>query len=281
MIFTAFITLCILFGSIGRIFMKKATAKRNALVCSFFLELTQLVIALPLFWLYYQTPPTILYSLLAGSFFSISLIFYFASFTHGEVSLLSPLRGLRGIFALIYSLIWWHEALSVGEVIGVLTIGIGILMLQKASQFEKLIHFLLHKEALFMCASVALAVISSYYDKRGVGELGIYTHYLWTTFSSLMVLTLGMLIKYHRRTWSMVNSEIPWDAIIVGLVFSGAYVFHLLALELERVTIVNGLLAIGTLVTTLMAGKYLKESITEKLPGTFLVMLGTFLMSLL
>lgn len=278
--FFVVISLCILFGSMGRISMKKALEGMPPLVCALIFEITQVVVALP-FLLFYEAPTTIWYSLISGTLFAFSLFFYFLSFHQSEVSLLTPLRGLRGVIALFFSFVWWGELLTPGEILGILVIGIGVLVLQRASQFKKLVHFLFHREAIFMLISVVLGVVSSHYDKLGVEANGLYTHYLWTCGFALVALLIAALLQYRQRLWEMLSTNAAPHNIWVGVIFAAAYVTHLMALQLERVTIVNALLCLGTLVTTLMAGKYLKEQIREKIPGTVLMVIGTMMIALL
>lgn len=280
MSFFIVISLCILLGSLGRISMKKALDHVPPLVCALLFEITQVVVALP-FIPFYESPATLWYSSLSGTFFAFSIFFYFLSFHQSEVSLLTPLRGLRGVIALFFSLIWWGELLTLGEILGILVIGVGVLVLQRASQFQKLVHFLFHREAIFMLISVVLGVVASHYDKLGVETNGLYTHYLWTCGFALLALLLAALVQYRSRLWTMLSKNAAPHNIWVGLIFAGAYVTHLMALQLERVTIVNALLPLGTLVTTFLAGRYLKEPIHEKIPGTVLMMIGTIMIALL
>lgn len=280
MLFFVVITLCILFGSLGRISMKKALDHMPPLVCSLIFEITQVLVSVP-FFMYYESPGTLWYSFISGTLFAFSLFFYFLSFHESEVSLLTPLRGLRGVIALFFSLIWWGEALTTGEILGIIVIGMGVLVLQRASHFKKLVHFLFHREAVYMLISVVLGVISSHYDKLGVETNGLYTHYLWTCGFALLALLIAAFVQYRSRLWTMLSTNAAPHNIWVGLIFAGAYVTHLMALQLERVTIVNALLPLGTLVTTFLAGKYLKEQIREKIPGTLLMVLGTIMIALL
>ncbi|MGE3278543.1 MAG: hypothetical protein AB7J40_01940 [Candidatus Altimarinota bacterium] len=178
------------------------------------------------------------------------------------------------------SFFWWQDALSWGEISGILIIGLGVLFLQRGSEFKKFLHFFFHKEAVFMMISVTLGVISSWFDKLGSAELGIYTHYLWTCTAAMVVLLLGVLLQYGQKTWKTVSSNVSVHNVAVGLIFSGAYVTHLLSLQLERVTIVNALLPLGTLITTFLAAYFLNEPIREKIPGTVLMVLGTIFIAL-
>jgi|CXWL01.1.fsa_nt_gi uncharacterized membrane protein len=280
MTFFIIISLCILLGSLGRISMKKALEHKPPLVCALIFEVVQVVIAFPFFF-WYESPSTLLYSFVSGSLFAFSLFFYFLSFDKGEVSLLSPLRGLRGVVALLISLVWWQEILTPGEVLGIIVIGLGVVLLQRASQFKKMLHFFFHREAVFMMVSVILAVIASWFDQQGVMALGLYTHYLWTCLSALVVLSVAVIIQYRSQTWHMISRNVSSHNVWVGLIFAGAYVTHLMSLQLERVTIVNALLSLGTLLTTFLAGRYLKEQIREKIPGTVLMVLGTMLIAFL
>src|SRR5690606_7887473 len=279
MIFFVAITLCILLGSLGRISMKKALEHKPPLVCAFIFEVAQVVIALPFLFLY-ESPTTLFYSLVSGSIFAFSLLFYFLSFHQGEVSLLSPLRGLRGVIALMISFVWWQEALTRGEIFGILVIGLGVLFLQRGSHFKKFFEFLFHKEAVYMLISVTLGVISSWFDKLGSAELGLYTHYLWTCTAAMVVLFGAMLIRYRKKSWKLMRGNISSRNITVGLICAGAYVTHLLSLQYERVTIVNALLPLGSLFTTYLASRYLKEQVREKIPGTLLMVLGTIFIAL-
>lgn len=280
MIFFIAITLCILLGSIGRISMKKALEHKPPLVCAFIFEITQVAIALPFLFLY-EAPSTLYYSFVSGSLFAFSLFFYFLSFHNGEVSLLTPFRGLRGVIALIISFLWWHEALSWGEILGIIIIGVGVLYLHKGSQFKKFYQFFFHKEAVYMMLSVTLGVIASWFDKLGTDAIGLYNHYLWTCTAALIVLFMGIILQYRQKAWSMVSKNVSYHNVTVGLIFAGAYVTHLLSLQLERVTIVNALLPLGGLVTTYLASRLLKEQVREKIPGTIFMLAGTVLIALL
>lgn len=280
MIFFFSITLCILLGSLGRISMKKALEHKPPLACAFIFEVAQVTIALPFFFLY-ETPSTLYYSFISGGIFAFSLFFYFLSFEGGEVSLLSPFRGLRGVIALLISFLWWHEALTWGEIGGILVIGMGVLFLHRGSEFKSFFRFFFHKEAVFMMISVTLGVISSWFDKLGTQELGLYTHYLWTCTAAMLVLFVLMMIQYRQKTWDLISTNVSSHNITVGLIFSGAYVTHLLALQYERVTIVNALLPLGSLFTAFLASRYLKEDVRKKIPGTVLMVLGTIMIALL
>lgn len=281
MTFAITITLCILTAGWGRVVMKKALESKPPLVCALIFEIVQTLAAAPLFFLY-KPPESIHLSVISGTIFALSLVFYFMSFHGGEVSLLTPLRGLRGVFALMLSLLWWHEAITLPEAIGVIIIGLGILFLHQASRFEKLLHFLFHREAVLMMLSVLGGVLSSYTDKLGTAAMGIYTYYLFTCASASVALLIACLIKYGgRSTWHYLTTNISSHNITVGMIFTISFVTQLIALQYERVTIVNGLLPLGVLVTTFLAGRFLKENIVKKLPGTILVIVGTILIALL
>jgi transporter family protein len=278
--FALIISVTIFLSAWGRVVMKKGLEHKPPLVCSLYFALVQFLVAIPFLPWFYREPSTLLYSFLAGSIFSASIWFYFISYGGGEVSLLTPFRGLRGVIALLISFLWWHEAMSAGEIAGVLVIGLGILALYKASEFKRLIHFLFHREAMFMIISVTLGIIASYYDKQGAILHGIYPHYIWTCFFAFLCLLLLSIITYRQRVWSTVTKNVSRHNWIVGAIFAGAYVTHLMALQVERVTIVNAFLAISTLITIFLANRFLKETVVEKLPGTILIVLGTVLMSL-
>lgn len=278
MIFFLAITTCIITAGWGRVVMKKALESKPPLVCALIFEIVQTLAAVPLFFLY-EPPSSIHLSVISGSIFALSLVLYFMSFHGGEVSLLTPLRGLRGVFALIISLLWWHEAITLPEALGVIIIGLGILFLHQASRFEKLLNFLFHREAVLMMLSVLGGVLSSYTDKLGTAAMGIYTYYLFTCASASVALLIACMIKYGNRTWKLLSSDISSHNITVGLIFTIAFVTQLIALQYERVTIINGLLPLGVLVTTFLAGRFLKEKIVEKLPGTILVVVGTILIA--
>ena len=280
MTFAFAIAMCILFGSMGRIVMKRALGRQSPLICSFYFAFSQAILAVPLFPFLYQSPSTFFYSTLSGFLFGISIYYYYASFEGGDVSLLAPLRGLRGVVALIISLLWWHEALSNLEMLGIVIIGLGILFLQRGSQFQKLVHFLFHKEALMMIFSVVLGVLSSNLDKTGATEYGIYTHYLLTSTSSLVTLGVIVLIRHRQHALKEVLTNLHPEVLVVGALFSVTFVFHLMALQIERVTIVNGLLPIGTLVTSLFASYFLKEKVQQRLLGTLVIVLGAIMMAL-
>ncbi|MDZ4217118.1 MAG: hypothetical protein U1C97_02250, partial [Candidatus Gracilibacteria bacterium] len=117
MLFAGIIAICILLGAWGRIVMKKALEHKPPLICALIFEIVQVAVALPLFF-FYEAPETIFFSFISGGLFSASLVLYFMSFVDGEVSLLTPFRSLRGLVALIISILWWHEALTAGEVTG-------------------------------------------------------------------------------------------------------------------------------------------------------------------
>jgi uncharacterized membrane protein len=281
MIFFLAISTCILTAGWGRVVMKKALESKPPLVCALIFEIVQTLVALPLFFLY-EPPKSIHLSIISGTIFAVSLVLYFMSFHNSEVSLLTPLRGLRGVFALIISLLWWHEAITLTEGLGVIIIGLGILFLHKASRFEKLLHFLFHREAILMMLSVVGGVLSSYTDKLGTAAMGIYTYYLFTCASASVALLIACLIQYGgRKTWNYLTSDISSHNITVGLIFTISFVTQLIALQYGRVTIVNGLLPLGVLVTAFLANRYLKENIVEKLPGTILVVVGTILIAVL
>jgi len=260
--------------------MKRALGRQSPLVCAFYFTFSQAALGLPLLYWLYQSPSTLQYSITSGFLFGISIYFYYASFDGGEVSLLTPLRGLRGVVALVISLLWWHETLSTLEVLGVLIIGLGILLLQRGSQFKRFVHFLFHKEALLMMVSVFFGVLSSWFDKLGATELGIYTHYLITSSFSCLTLASIVFAMHRQRALKEIVRNFHVEVLAVGALFSVAFVFHLYALQVERVTIVNGLLPIGTLVTSFFASHFLGEKIQQKMWGTVVIVAGAVLMAM-
>lgn len=258
--------------------MKKALESKPPLICALIFEIVQVLVALP-FFSYYQTPTDISYSILSGALFALSLFFYFLVFNNSEVSLLTPLRGLRGVFALIISVLFWHEGLQLSEALGIIVIGLGIFLLQQKNRFETFFQFLFHREAVFMMMSVILGVFSSYLDQKGTVANGYFSYYLFTCLFAAFFLFIAALFQYGKRTWKLLTKDISHHNITVGIIFSVSFISQLIALQHERVTIVNGLLPLGILVTALLAGKYLREDISKKIPGTVLVILGTILLA--
>lgn len=279
MTFAIAMSLCILTAGWGRVVMKKALEHKPPLICALIFEIVQVLVALP-FFSYYQTPTDISYSIFSGFLFSLSLWFYFLSFHTGEVSLLTPLRGLRGVFALIISFLFLKEALHFFEILGILIIGIGIFLLKSRGRFETFVQFLFHREAILMTFSVILGVFSSYLDQKGTAANGYFSYYLFTCLSAAFFLFFASLLQYGKKTFEFVTSKISHHNLSVGVIFAISFLMQLIALQYERVTIVNGLLPLGIFVTTFLAGKFLQERVFEKIPGTILVILGTMLIAL-
>jgi drug/metabolite transporter (DMT)-like permease len=180
-------------------------------------------------------------------------------------------RGVAPVLVLVIGVVVLRHGTSVGQVLGVLLVGAGVL----------LVRGLRPSAGRGVALGLVIACVIATYtlvDKRGVAHAGALPY--------LEVSMLGPALAYavfalRARGRNALRSEVHAATLVAGVATFGAYCLVLLALQRAAAAPVAAVRETSVVVTALLAGRYLAEPVGRaRLGGAVLVASGIALLSL-
>lgn len=226
-----------------------------------------IVIFFPMFlyeaWIGNVTLTALLLSIAGAVTHSVYWFFMSRSYEAGDLSHVYPIMRSAPALVFILAVIFLHEYVTTLAVIGVVTILVGIYMINMKSLslarfFEPLESF---KERHTRFALLTMLMVTAYsiQDKVIIGHV---SPWLYSYFTVLFPTLYWAPFIWKTKTRAAVAREwkrSPFDIILTAIIAMISYSLILYAYTFERVSYVSGLRQIGIVFGVLLGGHLLKE----------------------
>ncbi|MGC8768628.1 GRP family sugar transporter [Calditerrivibrio sp.] len=219
-------------------------------------------------YLYFETKP-IIYGFMAGIFFSMYHLFLSKSYKTEDVSKVYPITTSSPIFVSILAMIFLKEKISILGFIGIITVILGILILNMNNigkiKFTKGVYL-----AILASMSYSFGAII---EKSGVGKGNIFLYIYSVTF--FMTLFLFIYSKQNSKghlEFALNNINLLLPASIVLFLSVVTYRF---GLERVSVSYATSIRQINALFGVIIGILFLKEPFEKKrILGALTIILG-------
>ncbi len=236
------------------------------------LMLLPLVLISGVHWL-----PLLRWALPSGLVYAVAYWLYVSALTSGEVSRLGPLSSLSGILVAVLAVWTHHETLGGAKALGVLLVVVGSIWLQAPARGEAQRTGGTWKMLLYAVLSAATRLL----DKSGAGMAAGSgaAAYALVVFGTVTVTHLVLTVLLGRMTavGALLRAH-PVLSVAAALCNGGSFLLLLLALGAVPVSVAEPVTALSLLVSTALAGLFLREPVRGRWAPTLAVVAGTWLL---
>ncbi|MCC7573074.1 MAG: DMT family transporter [Candidatus Methanofastidiosum sp.] len=264
-----------------RILVKKLGQKSDSISGTFlFFGIGTIFLIPTLFFVDIVINISILFFVTLSSFvYSIAFMLYVKSLSDGEASLVSPLYNFNVFFLLILAVTFLGEKLTLFKMAGLIFLFYGVSFLNRKSNIlESFEAIFLDKSCQYMMAASLLIAIGRTIDGNAIRFTSplLYAFYLNVGIS--LFLLLYILAKSDISTTIKLFREKTKIATLSGGLNAYSYLFLLIAFTGIEVSIAEPASMSAMIITVILAGKVLKESIKERLLGVAIMLIGLWLL---
>lgn len=228
---------------------------------AFFIPVSNLFFLLPCFI------SSLLYTVYSYSFVT--------ALATGETSLVTPIYSLNGLILVIFSFLFLSESLTLTKIIGVLVMMLGMSFLKDVKNpFYSLHYILTDIPSRHMFLAIITQSIGRMIDKYFLPNVHPVTYSAILYFFIAFHLMAILLIRRKILMIGKVFREKPALSMISGLINGLSYLFLLYAMLQIDLSIAEPLTNLSLILTLLFSVLFFRENILEKLPGSFLILIG-------
>lgn len=223
---------------------------------------------------------SILFFVTLSSFvYSIAFWLYVKSLSEGEASLVSPLYNFNVFFLLILAVTFLGEKLSIFKIVGLIFLFYGVSFLNRKSNIlESFKAILLDKPCQYMIVASLLIAIGRTIDGNAIK---ITTPILYAFYLNVGISIFLLLYIFAKKNLSKTISlfkEKKKIATLSGGLNAYSYLFLLIAFTGIEVSIAEPASMTAMIITVILAGRILNESIKERLLGVTIMLIGLWLL---
>jgi drug/metabolite transporter (DMT)-like permease len=195
------------------------------------------------------------------------------AYGRADLSFVYPIaRGSAPVIVLVVALAVLNEAASASQVIGVLTVAVGVLLVRGLGG---------HATATDLALALSVgACIAAYtlVDSRGIEHA---SPIVYQELSMIPAAAVFLLLTLRRRGRPAVRAAVGPASVAAGLATFGAYILVLAALARAPAASVAAVRETSVVIATALAVPLLHERVSAaRLAGAVLVVLGVFLLTL-
>jgi drug/metabolite transporter (DMT)-like permease len=195
------------------------------------------------------------------------------AYGRADLSFVYPIaRGSAPVIVLVVALAVLNEAASASQVIGVLTVAVGVLLVRGLGG---------HATATDLALALSVgACIAAYtlVDSRGIEHA---SPIVYQELSMIPAAAVFLLLTLRRRGRPAVRAAVGPASVAAGLATFGAYILVLAALARAPAASVAAVRETSVVIATALAVPLLHERVSAaRLAGAVLVVLGVFLLAL-
>jgi len=260
-----------LMHALWNFFLKKSSDKHIFNYQMHMINLILMTLTYPIIfsnYLYFDTKP-IMYGFMAGIFFSMYHLFLSKSYKTEDVSKVYPITTSSPIFVSILAMIFLNEKISILGFIGIITVILGILILNMNNigkiKFTKGVYY-----ALLASTSYSFGAVI---EKSGVGKGNIFLYIYSVTF--FMTLFLFIYSKHNSKghiQFALKNINLLLPASIVLFLSVVTYRF---GLERVNVSYATSIRQINALFGVIVGILFLNEPFEKKrIVGALTIIVG-------
>jgi drug/metabolite transporter (DMT)-like permease len=212
--------------------------------------------------------------LIASSALQLSyFVMLAAAYRRASLSLVYPIsRGLAPVLVLLVGVAVLSKSSSLGQVVGVLLVGGGILLVRGLGR---------HAEAGGIAFGLAIAVCIATYtlvDKQGVQHAAPITYLELTMIAPSLIYAAGIM---HIKGREALRVAFGPATLVAGLAVFGGYALVLAALQRASAASVAAVRETSVVIGVALAGVFLREAVgRRRLAGAALVVAGVAVISL-
>jgi len=214
------------------------------------------------------------------AFYVISNVFFFKSYSRGQVSLLKPLGNMEPLIVLVLSIVLLSESLTVQKIAGTVLIVLGMSYLKETGNITKGLRALFHDRTvqLFTLSAIAFS-FARITDKLAVSYFDILSYgFLQFAAPAVIILALiavrgdlGNFANFVGRRWK--------PGLAAGVLCGFRYVLYLTLISQVELSTAFPLISLSVIWAMLLAALLLHERITGRLPGALLMIAGAILLT--
>ena len=284
------LSLGILFGIIAMLcwgvadfFVAKAVRKADVLKTFIWTQITGLILFLVIFSLFFKFPivsfNTLIIVLIAGFLGVIPLLAYYKGLQIGAVSIISPIAASYAAVAVILSLVFLNETLTILQTIGIILAISGAILAS----------FKLHNLAKLRLKNFATGIKYAIIAMLGWGMLVVLISILVSELGWFMpIFLVKMLIVLYALSYAGItkkNISFPKNAllliILIGFLESGGFLAFGAGISLEYTAIIAPVSSVYPAITIILAQIFFKEIVeTNQKVGIAAVLIGLVLLSI-
>jgi transporter family protein len=216
---------------------------------------------------------------LSSLVYAIGSVAYVTSLATGETSLVTPINSLNSLFLLIVSVIFLGESLSLGKVIGIFVIIMGVFLLKNVkSPLKSMTAIINNLPCRLMILYISMQSIGRVIDKMFYVEVSpvLYSTILYFFVGLNLFAVLLFKKKAHVIKEIFVNKKVP--SIVSGAINGYSYLALLIALNYIELSVAEPFTQVSMILTMVLAHFIFKESIKEKISGSVLILIGGWLL---
>jgi uncharacterized membrane protein len=209
----------------------------------------------PHFWL-----PT---TAICVGFYPLNTFLYVNALKHGELSKTVPLQSLGPFFGLLMGWIFVGQRPTLLATLGIMVVVIGVYVLNLKDRYlhNPLKIFTADKANLYTLLTVILSTAAGVLDIIAIrASEPIYYCFVCTLGASIVLYITSLLFRV--KEYAEVKQNIK-SLSVAGTMFGGTFAMYLLALSTGPLAYVTAIRTSSMLIGTVIAGTYLKESITK------------------
>ena len=210
---------------------------------------------------------SLLYTLYSFSFVS--------SLATGETALVTPIHSLNGLILVLFSFIFLAESLGITKIMGVLIMIGGVSLLKDTrNPLYSIQYILTDLPSRLMFLAIVSQSMGRIIDKYFLPQVHPVTYatvlYFFIAFNLFIILLIRGKISFIKK----VFLGKPKIAVTSGFINGFSYLFLLYALQQIELSIAEPLTSLSLVFTLLFSRFLFGENVKEKIPGSFLILLG-------
>jgi len=207
--------------------------------------------------------------------YTVYSYYFVTSLATGETSLVTPIYSLNGLILIIFSFFFLSEPFTLTKIIGVILMIVGVSLLKDIrNPFYSVRYIITDIPSRMMFLAVTSQCLGRIIDKYYLPNVHPVTYstilYFFIAFNLLVIL----LIREKTKTILKVFKKKPIISIISGLINGFSYLFLLYAMQQIDLSLAEPLTNLSLVLTLLFSLLFFKENVIEKIPGSFLILLG-------
>lgn len=266
------------------VFSKKASMNVDSLLVSWSSNIIPLLLFFPsIFFIELKFNQQFILSVIVSGVINFAAnILYHRAISKADVSIVVPMLSFTPLFLLIMSPLIVGEFPTMNGVIGIILIVFGSYVLNINLQrgfLDPIKSLIENKGTRYMLIVAFIWSISANFDKKGIESSSVLQYIFFVNFLIGVGTTL-FLVQKGKLSFSSFWLERK-NLLLVGVLTSFGYLFHMLALSMALVAYVIALKRTAGMITVLLGYLFLKEAnVKERLLGSAIMFAGVLLIVL-
>jgi len=219
--------------------------------------------------------------LVAGTVYSVAFVLYVKALGEGDVSLVTPLAGLSGVFLLLISVPVLGERVTFAKISGVVLVLLGSSLLEARKGkgiVQALAATVKNSAARMMVGATLLMAVGRTIDKWASADLPpvVYAMFLYAAISLVIACYIALRGRF-VGLWQLFR-ERPGVAITSGLINAYSYVLLLVAMKGIEVSVAEPATSLSLPLAVLLGRHFFREDVGNRLWASLVIVAGVWLL---